>query len=61
VAPRLDGEDITKDIDFTPSGIRSRRHAGYADTLRMLRRAPWTRPVDPMEGVIVHELPVPHT
>jgi NTE family protein len=61
VAPRLDGEDLTKDIDFTPSGIRSRRHAGYADTLRMLRRAPWTRPVDPMEGVIVHELPAPHT
>ncbi|HEV3239186.1 MAG TPA: DUF3734 domain-containing protein [Casimicrobiaceae bacterium] len=56
VAPRLDGEDHTKDIDFTAAGIRSRRQAGYADARRMLERAPWTRPVDPMEGVIVHEL-----
>ena len=58
IAPRLDGEDHTKDIDFTAAGIRSRRRAGRADTRRMLQRAPWTRPVDPMEGVIVHELPV---
>lgn len=57
IAPRLDGEDHTKDIDFTAEGIRFRRRAGYADTRRMLQRAPWTRPVDPMEGVIVHELP----
>ncbi len=26
-------EDHTKDIDFTPAGIRARRQAGYADTL----------------------------
>jgi NTE family protein len=56
-APRLDGEDHTKDIDFSAAGILSRRRAGHADTRRMLQRAPWTRPVDPMEGVIVHELP----
>jgi NTE family protein len=55
VAPKLDGEDQTKDIDFTPSGIRARWQAGFADTKRMLERAPWTKPVDPTEGVIIHE------
>jgi NTE family protein len=54
LAPRLDGEDHTKDIDFTPAGIRARRLAGYADTMRMIERAPWQRPIDPMEGVIEH-------
>lgn len=54
VAPRLDGEDSTKDIDFTPAGIQSRREAGYADTMRMIERAPWCDPVDPIEGVIEH-------
>ena len=29
VAPKLDGEDHTKDIDFTPAGIRARWLAGY--------------------------------
>lgn len=56
VAPRLDGEDHTKDIDFTSAGIRDRWHAGYVDTMKMLEAAPWHEPVDPIEGVIVHTL-----
>ena len=56
-ASRLDGEDHTKDIDFTPSGIEARRKAGYADTRRMLKAAPWRSPVDPVEGVIIHDDP----
>ena len=55
VAPKLDGEDHTKDIDFTAAGIRARWQAGYADTRQMLERAPWNRPVDPMDGVVIHE------
>jgi len=54
LAPRLDGEDHTKDIDFTPAGIRARREAGHADTMRMIERAPWQAPADPIEGVIEH-------
>jgi len=54
LAPRLDGEDHTKDIDFTPGGIRARREAGHADTMRMIERAPWQAPADPIEGVIEH-------
>ena len=37
------------------AGIRTRRRAGYTDTLRMIERAPWkTATVDPIEGVIEH-------
>ena len=54
VAPRLEGEDHTKDIDFTPSGVRARWQAGYADTRSMIERAPWEAPADPIEGVIEH-------
>ncbi|HZX28582.1 MAG TPA: patatin-like phospholipase family protein [Telluria sp.] len=54
-APVVDGEDSTKDIDFTPFGIRTRWEAGYADTQKMLSTHPWTKPVDPMEGVLIHE------
>jgi NTE family protein len=57
VAPKVVGEDHTKDIDFTPSGIRERWRAGYVDTKRMLAAAPWRAPVDPVEGVIIHDVP----
>jgi len=54
LAPRIEGEDYTKDIDFTPAGLRTRREAGYAATMRMIDRAPWAAPCDPIEGVIEH-------
>ena len=55
LAPRVEGEDHTKDIDFTMHGLRVRREAGHADTLRMLDRAPWAHAtVDVIEGVIEH-------
>ncbi len=57
IAPKLDGEDHTKDIDFTAAGIASRWKAGYDDTKRMLAAAPWRTPVDPVEGVIIHDDP----
>ena len=55
LAPRLDNENHTKDIDFTPSGIRMRREAGYEATMRALTQAPWRGEFDPIEGVILHE------
>ncbi len=54
LAPRLDADDHTKDIDFSRAGVRSRREAGYADTRTMIERAPWEAPCDPIEGVIEH-------
>jgi NTE family protein len=55
LAPRLDAECYTKDIDFSPSGIRMRREAGYAATMQALAQAPWQREFDPLEGVVLHE------
>lgn len=54
-APRIDGEDHSKDLDFTPAGIKARWHAGYADTRRALEQAPWREASDELDGVIVHE------
>ncbi len=55
LAPPLEGEDVSKDIDFSRTGIQARRDAGYADTRKALALAPWTAPVDPMEGVVVYQ------
>ena len=53
-APRLAGDDLHKDIDFSSSGIKRRWAAGYEDTARMLEQAPWREPPDPMEGIAVY-------
>jgi NTE family protein len=55
LAPQVRGEDHAKDIDFSPSGIKTRWEAGYADANRVLKAQPWTAPVDPIEGFILHE------
>src|SRR5262249_9260424 len=55
LAPPLDGEDHTKDIDFSPGGIAARWDAGYRHTVRVLAQAPWTHAADPLEGFILHE------
>jgi NTE family protein len=57
VASGIEGDDQMKDIDFAPEHIRLRRDAGYADTKRMLDLAPWAQPVDPIEGLIIHDAP----
>ncbi len=54
LAPRLEGEDHSKDIDFSPAGVKARREAGYADTMSMVERSPWREPTDPIEGVVEH-------
>jgi NTE family protein len=55
LAPRLDNENYTKDIDFSPSGIRVRWEACHADTMHALRRSLWNEACDPLEGIILHE------
>ena len=60
LAAPLAGEDQSKDIDFSPGGIKARWDAGYADTVRVLDTSPWTHCVDPMEGIILHEAPSGH-
>src|SRR6516165_1019189 len=59
IAPRLDNENHTKDIDFSESGIRMRSQAGYNATKQALDAAPWQGEFDPLEGVILHEAKSP--
>ena len=53
-APRLDGDDQLKDIDFTPAGIAARRRAGYEAATRAIAAKPWEAPMDPIEGLCVY-------
>ncbi len=55
LAPPLEGDDHTKDIDFSRKGIRCRWAAGYKDARRVLADAPWEAEVDPIEGFYLHE------
>ncbi|MGH6931864.1 MAG: patatin-like phospholipase family protein, partial [Dongiaceae bacterium] len=55
LAPRVENEDHTKDVDFSPSGIRTRWEAGYADASRAIEQAPWQGEFGPLDGVILHE------
>jgi NTE family protein len=55
LAPQLDRENHTKDIDFSPSGIMKRWDAGYAHTRAVLDRSPWVGEFDPLSGVVLHE------
>jgi NTE family protein len=59
LAPRIGHEDHTKDVDFSPSGIRARWEAGYGDAQRAIKRAAWLDDCDPLEGVILHEPDAP--
>jgi NTE family protein len=55
LAPRLENEGHTKDIDFSASAIRMRWDAGLAHTQRALELAPWKNEFASIEGVILHE------
>ena len=55
LAPQLDRETHTKDIDFSPKGIMRRWDAGYAHTKAVLESAPWKGEFDPLAGVVLHE------
>jgi NTE family protein len=55
LAPQLDHETHTKDIDFSPSGIARRWDAGYAHTRAVLERSPWEGEFDPLAGVVLHD------
>ncbi len=56
LAPRLDNEDHTKDVDFTPAGIRKRWAAGYANARRAIELAPWRTNSGPPDGVMLHQI-----
>jgi NTE family protein len=55
LAPQLENENHTKDVDFSPSSIRMRWEAGYEKAMRALDQAPWENDFDFRESVILHE------
>jgi len=55
LAPRVENEDHTKDVDFSPAGIRARWEAGYTHARRAIEQAPWQGEFGPLDGVILHE------
>ena len=55
LSPRLDGEDHTKDIDFTRDGIERRWKAGYDQARKALAEKPWQDAADMLAGVVIHE------
>jgi NTE family protein len=59
LAPQIDNENHTKDVDFSLSSIQMRWEAGYENTRRVLEQAPWQGEFDPLEGVILHEAQMP--
>jgi NTE family protein len=56
LAPRLEGDDYMKDIDFSESKVSARWNAGYAAALRALEQRDWQHDPDPLVGVHVHEV-----
>jgi NTE family protein len=56
LAPPVGIDDQSKDIDFSPSSIRTRWEAGYQEARSVIVRAPWHLPSDPLEGFVLHEV-----
>ena len=55
LAPRIDHENQTKDVDFSPEGIRQRWQVGYENTRAVIKQAPWQKEFDALQGVVLHE------
>lgn len=55
-APAFDNDDLNRDIDFSSTSIKRRWLAGYEDTARLLKLAPWRATLDPMEGISVFRM-----
>jgi NTE family protein len=57
LVPGAGNDDHTKDVDFSPSSIRTRWDAGLAHTRHAVENAPWEHETDPLDGVLLHEYP----
>jgi NTE family protein len=50
-------ELASKDLDFSRAALDERWQLGYDDAMRVLQRAAWMSPPDPLAGVVVHAMP----
>jgi len=55
LAPQLLHEDYTKDVDFSPAGIRQRWTRASPTPRPCSRASPGVGQFDPLSGVILHE------
>jgi NTE family protein len=55
LAPRLDTEDFTKALDFTPTSIKARWDAGYAHAQDVLARKPWHNELGALQSAVLHD------
>ncbi len=55
LAPAIHGENHAKDLDFSTTGIRARWNAGYEETARVLKTAPWENAYGDEDGFVLHE------
>ncbi len=53
--PPMAGETALKDVDFSPNSLRARWREGYDCARKVVEAAPWTRPGDPLDGLVLHE------
>jgi NTE family protein len=53
-AEALEGENNSREYDFSRATIETRWQAGYEDTSRMVAKRPWDNPVDPTVGVALY-------
>jgi NTE family protein len=53
-AEALEGENNSREYDFSRATIETRWQAGYEDTSRMVAKRPWDNPVDPSVGVALY-------
>jgi len=53
-AEALEGENNSREYDFSRATIETRWQAGYEDTRRMIAKRPWDNPVDPGVGVALY-------
>lgn len=53
--PALEGEDHTKDMDFTLIGIEARWKAGHEFARCHIVATPWDKAIDPAVGIMVHD------
>jgi NTE family protein len=55
LAPRLEKEDFTKALDFTPASIQARWAAGYAHAKNVIEKKPWHNELGPLQSAVLHE------
>lgn len=60
-APRLEGENQYKDIEFSPDRVFERWGAGYTAAKRALSECRWKHPITPHDGVVLHDYAIDAT